>query len=268
MSLPLSDLIVASVSERTYNNYKRDGKKFAWWLKQSALNLTPESLLLYIKHAYNAGLSYQQVNNVRCFVALEEKAHLGKQDTSSSQAVKTALKGYSRLAPQETVRKPLREKHLHKILHTSLTNCTKLLFLLAYLFLLRTSEALGIFAGEGKITRTSAGWKVFLPKSKGDRLQMGTSAFFKADVINKDLECLLTRWMPLIREDNGTTGQVLNAKLHAALGREATFHGWRHGRASDLFDSGVLQERLQQLGRWKTREAMLVYLHGVKARKQ
>lgn len=53
----------------------------------------------------------------------------------------------------------------------------------------------------------------------------------------------------------------LNAAIHAKLGPHYTFHCLRHGRATDLFASGIPLSRLMVLGRWETRAAVTCYLH-------
>lgn len=55
--------------------------------------------------------------------------------------------------------------------------------------------------------------------------------------------------------------QALNAALKTILGGHFVFHCLRHGRATDLHSAGWPLPKLQVLGRWASRAALVCYLH-------
>lgn len=253
--------MVASVSELSNKNYKSAGKKLVMWLNESGRSLSVKAFLDYLVDCYQAGLSYQHVNSVRSFVALQEKLHTGEQKVTGSAAVKTALKGYERLTPREVVRAPLKINHLDALLASQLCTEVKLSCLLGYLFLLRTSEVASLFNGEGSLKETKAGWRLFLGKSKGDRKSSGVSVLFNSELLNAILSRTLKQWRYLLAPERAVPGDVVNAGLHTLFGPQAVFHCWRHGRATELFEDGMPLPKLQLLGRWATKSALRCYLH-------
>lgn len=175
--------------------------------------------------------------------------------------MKFALKGYRRKAPSETVRCPIGKEELGRLLASSETDQKKLHFLVGYLFLLRSSEVQSIFRGEGSIKQSAKGWRVFLSRSKADTYSKGVSVFFPnecmPEVFTKRLKSLLN----LLGEGGRKEPREVNAAIKMILGDNYVFHCLRHGRATDLHREGWPIPKLQVLGRWATRSALVCYLH-------
>lgn len=251
------------MSRNTLRNYTSAGRRFRDWLLASRRTLSVRSLVEYFTDCFNAGLSYSHVNAVRSFIALREKLKVQAQEISGSPLVKMALVGYRRLLPHDTVRSPIRLTGLLTLLSCPLPNAHKLAFLLGYAFLLRVGEVVSVMKGEAKVSMTPAhhGWTIFLPRSKADPFSLGVSVFFPQSVMPAGLIDTLSRLLPLVGQVPAVLPEELNYFIHQILGGEYVFHCLRHGRATDLFQSGLALPRLQVLGRWASRSALVCYLH-------
>lgn len=210
---------------------------------------------------YAAGLPYGHVNAVRSFLALREKLRLNCQPITGSFAVKLTLRGYKRKTPTETVRTPLSRQELNQLLTSDLPGSKKLHFLLGYLFLLRTSEVQAIMKGDSRVEKTPKGWTVFLHRSKADKFARGVSVFFPNDCMPADLALSLHNLLPLKKKAAEHEPHSINAAIKLTLGDNFVFHCLRHGRATDLHNAGWPIAKLQVLGRWASRSALVCYLH-------
>lgn len=254
-------LAEASLAAGSLRNYKSAAKKLKAWLKSGGLQLTRKTFLQYITDCYNAGLSYGHVNAVRSYIALKEKLERNCQPITGSFAVRMSLRGYKRKLPRETVRCPVGLTQMKLLMAAPLDDMKRLHYLLGYLFLLRSSEAMDLCEGKGSIEQGRKGWNLFLKRSKADKYSKGVSVFFPNASMPEAVTQELKRLLPTRKEGEKPGAQDLNATIKAVLGENYVFHCLRHGRATDLHQEGYPVVKLQVLGRWATRAALICYLH-------
>jgi hypothetical protein len=193
-------------------------------------------------------------------VSLDERVRFDRRRVSDSERVKMALHGYERHAPSEVVRSPLILYNVRLGLSLSTSPAEKLCQLIGYVFLLRTSEALGLFTGTTVILEEKLGWYLYLVKYKGDPLKKGSSVFFLHGLVPPDMASMLRHLLPLAGSLS-LVAAALNNTLKRVHGPGFVFHCHRHGRATDLFRGGLPLKELQRLGRWRTLSALVCYLH-------
>lgn len=256
------DLITAHLEPKTRENYQYGKRKLLRWLKVHDGILTESAFLMFVADCFRAGLSYHVPNFARSWLADYEKVKFNKQVITSSFRVKMALDGYKRMdGRRPRVRRPLSVTLLRKLLRLDLPPAARLCFLLSYVFLLRVSETVSIARGEGAVTKTAAGYILFLKKSKADPEAKGVSVMFRSSEIPADLVAPLEALLPRIPLISCPAPADLNAIIHGSLGQGYTFHCLRHGRATDLFKEGKALSRLMVLGRWSTKSSVTCYLH-------
>lgn len=256
-------LVRAHLAKKTWENYSYGKRKILRWLKESGRQrLDVDAFLDFIVDCADAHLCYDVPNFARCWLAVEEKMQLGKQVVSASPKVKMALEGYKRVVvANKRVRTPVRLSRLLALLRARKSDDYKLACLLAYVFLLRVSETMSLLNGHGYVRKTQKGYILFLPKSKADQEAKGVSVFFPNKTIPVTLSPFLSSLLPRLNGQSFLDSTEINAFVHSVLGDNVTFHCFRHGRASDLFDEGLPLSKLMELGRWATKSAVTCYLH-------
>lgn len=159
------------------------------------------------------------------------------------------------------MRSPLSLRELRTLLSSELPGAKKLHFLLGYLFLLRTYEVQAILRGDSRVEKTKKGWSVFLHRSKADKFARGVTVFFPNECMPDELTCLLQSLLQIKEAAAAYDPQSINAAIKLTLGDNFVFHCLRHGRATDLHNAGWPIAKLQVLGRWASRSAIVCYLH-------
>ncbi len=246
-------------------NYKYGARKLCDWLKADGRALSTSSFVDFIHDCFDAGVDYSVPNFARAYLALKEKLELNKQLITASYAVKFALEGYQRSAglTKEVARKPILLADVELLTRSAMSVLQKALCVVGYVFLLRSSEVIELLAGHGTIARVAAGFRLYLPHSKGDPMCAGVSVLFQDLFVPLSLCHPLRQALALLLVSSSLacSAASLNQEIQKVLGGGLVFHCLRHGRATDLFNEGVSLAEIQRLGRWKTRAALVCYLH-------
>ena len=219
--------------------------------------------LLFLDDMLKAQYAYSTIGHVRSFLVHQEIIRYDRRVLTGSLRVKKALKRYQRLAKayaKDT--KPLGLPELKTILASTAPNVFKSKCVVAFLFALRHNEVHRVLTGENKLEKTATGWKLRLFQTKTNKAPRGVSVFLPASWIPRGAD----QWLAYAARAplHGLVDYAAdNSRLGALLGKpsEVRFHGWRHGRATQLRDSGVPEVTIQNFGRWKRVETVRVYIH-------
>lgn len=140
-----SDLIRASLADKTWENYEYGRRKMFRWLRASGRLLDVEAFLEFLSDCADAHVCYDIPNFARCWLADYEKIKFGRQIITASPKVKMALGGYKKLAiARKIVKSPIRLERVVRLLSATIPLDAKLACLLAYTFLLRVSETVSL----------------------------------------------------------------------------------------------------------------------------
>eukprot|EP00727_Mastigamoeba_balamuthi_P001372 m51a1_g11231 hypothetical protein (185) ;mRNA; f:21868-29483 len=96
--------------------------------------------------------------------------------------------------------------------------------------------------------------------AKTDVLAQGTSTFFPFESLSGEWLSRV-KWALVHIRALAPFAADVNGHLKTMLGQQAHFHGLRHGRCSDLLAANTPKSELQELGRWHSVKAMMLYCH-------
>lgn len=258
-------MAVAPVTQR---GYESAGASFWAWAgvpKPAERGLDSISLttaLDYIVYLFDAGYGYDAANKFRSWLAQEESCLLGRCPISSDARLQRCLKGYKnatldlRVATEPIRLRPV----LQFLMSEKLRDTARAMVALAYGCLLRYSEVCDVLTGVSWLEHVPGGWLLHLSRSKNDPLRRGTQVFFDDDLMPQQLVPWLER-VAQRRDDWSPPSRRFWSRFLGGAVRHGRFHGFRHGRATDLTAQGIPPKDIMFLGRWRSLEGMQAYSH-------
>lgn len=268
----VEELCLRSVTKGTRKNYSYAGRFFLKWLRaqggEANDEYSEELLLSFLTDCMDAEVQYGTVNQARSWLVTREIITTGKCVVARSERFKMALKGYRNVSEENnwTRTQPTSWSALHKALTGGeLPELTAALSTIAYAFLLRWSEATDVLKGDSSITQHGTGFRLFLHRSKTDPTGKGSTLIFPTELFSDALKGHIVWALGVLAKHKGEfmPSPTVNIKLRELWGPRARFHGFRHGRCSDLLALGYDDYAVMRIGRWESRRSMSLYCHPV-----
>eukprot|EP00727_Mastigamoeba_balamuthi_P004090 m51a1_g13679 hypothetical protein (361) ;mRNA; r:731-1915 len=257
-------LRLAGWAPRTIKNYAAGMRFFKRWYETNMGLLTVELLECFFIDCFDGGVRYETINPVRSWLRLCDRvlSIMRERSVAVHQHIKELLRGYRNisLAQHFAHTWPITCERARVACITMKGEAMATVIMISYAFLLCWSEAADIWEGRGHVVRGPRGYTLYLDRSKTDILAQGTSTFFP-------FESLLGEWLSRVEwalariRAPAPLAADVNSHLKAVLRQQARFHGLRHRRCSDLLAANTPKSELQELGRWCSVKAMMLYCH-------
>jgi integrase len=227
-------------------------------LEQLSINMALE----YITYLFDAGYGYDTPNKFRCWLSEEERFRFGAQHIAADSHLRDCLKGYRNATLDlRQLTEPIRLPAVRLLLTSCRLGLTaKAMAALAYACCLRYSEVQDVLLGTSWLEWVHRGWLLHLSRSKNDPLRCGTTVLIKDRWVHPDLIPHLERVAhPTAPWD--LPSRRFWSRLLRGPPAVSRFHGFRHGRATDLIAMGVPKPEIMFIGRWKSLEGLEAYEH-------
>ena len=261
-------LMHMAVVPATQRGYESAGAAFWAWARSPTVlegGVDTISLTLaldYIVYLFDAGYGYDTANKFRSWLAQEEACLMGHCPISLDARLQRCLKGYRNATLDLRVAtEPIRlAPVLDFLVSEKLRDMARVMVALVYGCLLCYSKVCDVLTGISWLEHVPGGWLLHLSRSKNDPLRRGTQVFFDEDIMPQQLVPWLER--TTLRGDAWSLpSRRFWSRFLGGSVKHGRFHGFRHGRATDLISQGIPKKDIMFLGRWKSLEGMQAYSH-------